>query len=425
MTRTLIKGGRVIDPAQNLDVTADVVVENGNVASIGRATGKADVTIDARGMLVVPGLIDMHVHLREPGNENEETIASGLAAALAGGFTSVACMPNTEPPLDDEAAVEFVLTQAARARQARLFPIGAITQGREGKDIAEMGQMSRGGAVAFSDDGSGVQQAEVMRIALEYARMLDRPIIAHCEDKSLAAEGVMHEGYMSTALGLPGMPSAAEEIMVNRDIALAEMTGARLHIAHVSTAGSVDLVRRAKKRGVRVTAEVCPHHIALTDEALREYDPNFKVNPPLRTAGDVKALLKGLKDGTIDAIASDHAPHALEEKDVEFGLAPFGVVGMETVLAIVMEVLVRKRVLSLAEAISALTVGPARALGIPKGTLLPGAEADVTIIDPDQEWTIDAARFRSKGRNCPFQGWKVKGKAVAVMVGGEIRYECK
>ncbi|MEW6359133.1 MAG: dihydroorotase [Planctomycetota bacterium] len=423
MKSILIKGGKVFDPSQNLERVADVLIEAGKIKSVGKAARKASITIDAKGLIVAPGLIDMHVHLREPGNEDEETIASGSAAAVAGGFTSVACMPNTDPPVDNEASAEFVFLQAERARMANIYPIGTITMGREGVDIAEIGQLSRGGVVGFSDDGDTVQNAGVMRIALQYARMFDRPIISHCEDKNLVGSGVMHSGYVSMVLGLPGMPSAGEEIIVNRDITLAETTGAKLHIAHVSTAGSVDLIRRAKKRGVKVTAEVTPHHLALTDECVRSYDPNFKMNPPLRTEKDQKALLKGLKDGTIDVIASDHAPHTVEEKDVEFGLAPFGVIGMESTLGVLFKTLIRKKVLTLSQMIAKLTVGPARVLGIPKGTLRPGADADVTIIDPDLEWTIDASKFKSKSRNCPFHGWKVKGKAVRTIVGGEIRCE--
>lgn len=423
MKSILIQGGRVIDPSRDMDTVANVLIENGTIKSVNKARKKADITIDAKGLVVTPGLIDMHVHLREPGNEDEETIASGSAAAVAGGFTSVAAMPNTDPPVDNEASAEFVLLQAERARMAHIYPIGTITMGREGVDIAEIGQLSRGGVVGFSDDGDSVRNAGVMRIALQYAKMFGRPIISHCEDKDLVGSGVMHAGYVSTALGLPGMPSAAEEIMVNRDITLAETTGGQLHIAHVSTAGSVDLVRRAKKRSVNVTAEVAPHHIALTDESIRTFDPNLKMNPPLRTKADVKALLKGLKDGTIDAIASDHAPHTVEEKDVEFGLAPFGVIGMESMLGVLFEVLVRPKVLSLPQVIAKLTVGPARILGIPKGTLEPGADADVSIIDPNREWTIDATKFKSKSRNCPFHGWKVRGKTLKTIVSGEIRYE--
>jgi len=423
MTSILIKGGRVVDPSQDMNAVANVLIEGGKIKSVGKAAKKARTVIDAKGLVVAPGLIDMHVHLREPGMEDEETIASGAAAAVAGGFTSVACMPNTDPPVDNEASAEFVFLQAERAGLANIYPIGTITMRREGEDIAEIGQLSRAGVVGFSDDGDSVRNAGVMRVALQYAKMFDQPIISHCEDKDLIGSGVMHAGYVSMVLGLPGMPSAAEEIMVNRDITLAETTGGKLHIAHVSTAGSVDLIRRAKKRGVNVTCEVTPHHLALTDECVRSYDPSFKMNPPLRTEKDVKALVKGLKDGTIDVIASDHAPHTVEEKDVEFGLAPFGCIGMESTVGVLFETLVRKKALTLPQVIAKLTIEPARVLGIPKGTLQPGADADVTLIDPTLEWTIDVERFRSKSRNCPFHGWTVKGKAVKTLVGGVVRYE--
>jgi dihydroorotase len=423
MISILIKNGRVIDPSRNFDQVADVLLADGKVAAIGkRLTNKADQVIEAKGLVVVPGLIDMHVHLREPGNAEEETIASGSAAAVAGGFASVACMPNTEPAIDNPASAEYVFLQAARAGKANIYPIGAITRNREGKDIAEIGQLSRGGAVAFSDDGDSVQNAEVMRVALEYANMFNRPVISHCEDKNLSGPGVMNEGYVSMVLGLPGIPNASEEIMVSRDITLAQMSGGRLHIAHATTAGSVDLIRRAKKRKVRVTAEVCPHYLALTDEAVRTYDPNFKMNPPLRRAADQRALIRGLRDGTIDVIASDHAPHAPEEKDVEFSYAPFGVIGMETTLAVVLTRLFHKKLLGLSDLISKMTVAPARILNIPKGTLAVGADADVTLIDLNREWTVDVTKFNSKSRNCPFAGWKLRGKAVCTIVGGEVKY---
>ena len=423
MSSILIKNGRVVDPSRHFDQVADVLLADGKVAAIAkRITEKADEVIEAKGLVVSPGLIDMHVHLREPGNAEEETIASGSAAAVAGGFTSVACMPNTEPAVDSPASAEYVVLQAARAGKANIYPIGAITRNREGKDIAEIGQLSRGGAVAFSDDGDSVPNAEVMRVALEYANMFNRPIIVHCEDKNLAGVGVMNEGYVSMVLGLPGIPNASEEIMVNRDITLAEMTGGRLHIAHVTTRGSVDLVRGAKRRKVRVTGETCPHYIALTDEAVRGYDANFKMNPPLRTAADQRALLRGLRDGTIDVIASDHAPHAPEEKDVEFVYAPFGVIGMETSLGVVLTELLHKKVLGLSELLAKMTIAPARILNLAKGTLAVGADADVTIIDLDREWTVDVTKFMSKSRNCPFAGWKLRGKAVFTIVGGVVKY---
>jgi len=420
MTTTLILGGRVIDPARNFDGTANILVEGPKIRAVGPTSERADRTIDARGKVVVPGLVDMHVHFREPGNEEEETIASGAAAAVAGGFTSVATMPNTDPAVDTEAAAEFVTLQSRRAGKANVFPIGAVTKGRQGKEISEMGQLDRGGAVAFSDDGFPVQDAEVMRCGLLYARMFNRPIISHCEDRSLAGSGVMNAGHVSMCLGLSGMHAVAEEIMVHRDITLARITGSRVHIAHVSSAGSVDLIRKAKAQGIQVTAEATPHHLALTDECVRTYDPVYKMNPPLRTPADIQALIAGLQDGTIDAFASDHAPHSAEEKEVEFALAPFGVIGLETMFPILYTTLVEKKVLTLPQLVAKLTFVPARILGIPKGTLAEGADADITILDVEREWCVDAGKFRSKSRNCPFHGWTVRGRAATVLVGGQV-----
>jgi dihydroorotase len=423
MPRTLIRGGRVIDPAQGLDAVTDLWLEGDRVLHIGsRPDLQAEIVVDATGKIVCPGLIDMHVHLREPGREEDETIATGTAAALAGGVTSVACMPNTEPAIDNQAAAEFVILQARRAGQANVFPIGAITKGRRGEELAELGGLVEGGAVGFSDDSSPVRSAEIMRRALEYARMFDRVVMDHCEDTELTRNGVMHEGEVSLALGLPGMPAAAEEIMVARDLILAEQTGGRLHILHVSTAGSVELIRRAKQRGVAVTCEACVHHFALTDEALRSFDSNFKMNPPLRTRRDVEAILVGLRDGTIDAIVTDHAPHAPEKKLRELDQAPFGVIGLETLLPICIKTLIEPGVLTWSEMIAKLTIHPARILGIDRGTLRPGAIADVTIIDPEAEWTIDPNQFRSKSRNCPFAGWRVRGRAHTVLVAGQVKY---
>lgn len=418
MSSLLIQGGRVLDPSRDLDAIANVVVEGGRIRYVGPRSERVDRVIDARGLVVCPGLIDMHVHFREPGKEQEETIASGAAAAANGGFTSVAAMPNTEPAVDNEASAEFVTLQARRTGKANVFPIGAVTKGRAGKELSEMGQLFRGGAVAFSDDGAPVANADVMRRALQYARMFDRPIINHCEDPDLVKNGVMNEGFVSMVLGLGGMPAIAEEIMVHRDITLARATGGRVHIAHLSSGGSVELVRQAKARGIRVTAEVTPHHLCLTEEKVRAYDPVYKMNPPLRTAADVEALRQGLRDGTIDAIASDHAPHAAEEKEVEFAAAPFGVIGLETVVPLVVTELVETGVLSLPQAIARLTFGPARILGLTKGTLADGSDADITLLDPGREWTIDVARFQSKSRNCPFHGRRVRGKVVSVLVGG-------
>lgn len=418
MTSLLIKNGRVIDPASKFDKVTNVFIADGKIKAIGTKTPRADKTIDAKGLIVAPGLIDMHVHLREPGMEAEETIASGVSAAVAGGFTSIACMPNTDPVVDNEASTEFVYLQAKRANLANVFPIGAITKGSLGEQLAEMGQMVRGGAVGFSDDGNPVKSAEVFRRALEYAKMFDKAVIDHCEDKDLTQNGVMNEGRLSMVLGLPAMPGIAEEIIVNRDIRLARVTNGQLHITHVTTARSVELVRQAKQEGIKVTGEVTPHHFTLTDECVRSFDPNFKMNPPLRTRDDLKALREGLKDGTIDVIASDHAPHSPEEKDVEFSQAPFGVIGMESMLPLVVTELVEKKVLSWPEAIAKLTINPARILGIAKGTLKIGKDADITIIDPRKNWTINPDKFKSKSRNCPFAGWKVKGKAIKTIIAG-------
>ena len=422
MAKLLIQGGRVICPAQQMDQEADLLIEDGRIAGIGRFSDKAE-RMDATGLLVVPGLIDMHVHFREPGKEEEETIASGSAAAVAGGFTTVATMPNTEPAVDDEAAVAFQRLQGERAAKARLLPIGAVSLGRAGERLAEIGQMTRAGAVAFSDDGDCVKNARLMRAALQYASMFHKPIIDHCEDRDLSGSGVMHAGIWSVKLGLGGMPAAAEEIMVARDVTLAEATGGRLHVAHVSTAGSVDLIRRAKQRGVPVTCEAAIHHLTLTDECVASFDPNFKMNPPLRSANDVEAVRAGVADGTIDCIVSDHAPHAREEKEVEFPYAPFGVIGLESSLPVLITKLIGPGLLNWGQAIAAMTCHPARVLGVEAGTLEVGRPADVTLVAPNVEWTIDAARFASKSRNCPFNGWKVRGRAAVTLVGGEIKHD--
>jgi dihydroorotase len=422
MSTLRITNGRIIDPSQNIDHSGDVWIEGGRIAAIGSQNGRqAEKTIDAAGKIVCPGLIDMHVHLREPGREEDETIATGTAAALAGGITSVACMPNTEPALDNQAAAEFVYLQAERAGQANVFPIGAITKGREGKELAEMGGLVKGGAVAFTDDDAPVVSAEVMRRALEYCSMFDKAVLSHCQDLELSRDGVMHEGFESMRLGLRGMPAAAEEMMVHRDIALAELTGGRLHILHVSTAGSVEQIRQARKRGIKVTGEACPHHFTLTDRELRHYDANCKMTPPLRTDADVQAVIAGLKDGTLDVIASDHAPHAPEKKMRELDQAPGGIIGLETLLPICIRSLIEPGHLTWPQLLEKLTINPARILGIDRGTLKQGSPADVTIIDPSVEWTVDPDQFRSKSKNCPYAGWKVRGRATAVIVGGDLR----
>jgi dihydroorotase len=424
MNTLRIANGRVIDPAQHLDQIGDLWVRDDRILGIGpQPELVADRVLDATQRIVCPGLIDMHVHLREPGREEDETIATGTAAALAGGVTSVACMPNTEPALDSQAAAEFVCLQAARAGHANVFPVGAITKGRQGAELAEMGGLVEGGAVAFTDDGSPVVSAEIMRRALEYGRMFDKAVLSHCEDLELTRGGVMNEGFESMRLGLRGMPAAAEEVMVHRDIALAELTGGRLHILHVSTAGSVDLIRRARDRGVRVSGEACPHHFTLTDKCLRTFDSNYKMAPPLRTEADVHAIIEGLKDGTLEVIATDHAPHAPEKKMCELDQAPNGIIGLESLIPVGILSLIAPGHLTWPQFIEKLTRSPARVLGIDRGTLKPGAIADITVIDPKVEWTIDPTRFRSKSRNSPFSGWKVHGWAHAVVLGGQVKFE--
>ena len=422
MNLTRIQGGRLIDPSQAVDRDADLYIADDKVIGTEPPGDDPDTVIDAAGMIVCPGLVDMHVHFREPGGEESETIASGAAAALAGGVTSVACMTNTEPAIDTRELAEFVYLRAKRAGLANVFPVGAVTKGRKGEELAEIGQLVDGGAVAFSDDGAPIDSAEVMRRALEYAAMFDRAILTHAEVRELTRGGIMNEGFVSTKLGLAGMPRVAEEIMVARDIMLAEATGGRLHVMHASTAGTVELVRQGRQRGARVTAEVCPHHLVLTDQCMEQFDSNFKMSPPLRTAADICALIAGLCDGTIDVIASDHAPHAPEKKARELDLAPFGIIGLETLIPLCVHALIEPGHLDWPDLIRKLTINPARILGIPKGTLRSGADADVTVIDPHAEWTVDPARFRSKSRNSPFVGWKLKGRAHTVLVGGVVKY---
>jgi dihydroorotase len=423
--KLLIKNGRIIDPANSRDEKADLLIVDGKVAEIGKITAKADTVIDAAGKLVTPGLIDMHVHFREPGDEEEETIASGSAAAVAGGFTSVVCMPNTEPAVQDETSVEFVHRKARQARKTYIYTMGAITKQREGVELAEMGLMKRAGAVGFTDDGSGIQDAGMMLRALKYAGMLDVVVSQHCQDNSLAKSGVMNAGYNSTVLGLPGMDSLAEEMMLWRDIQLVRKTKTRYHAQHISTAGSVELVRAAKEQGLPVTCEVTPHHLLLTDEHCKDYDTNYKVNPPLRTPADVEALRKAVKAGIIDALVTDHAPHLLSEKELEFLAAPFGIAGIECALGLYVEALIKPGVIGWPELIRMMTVGPAKVLKIDKGTLSVGSQGDVTIIDPDTQFTVDIDAWYSKARNCPYRGWKLKGRADYTIVDGEIRFKRK
>ena len=379
--------------------------------------------IDANGCLVVPGLIDVHVHFREPGDEEEETIASGAGAAVAGGFTTVCCMPNTKPPLDDEAAIEFVLRESERVGLANVYPVGAITKERAGKELAEIGSMHARGAVAFSDDGVGVADPSVMRKALQYAKMFDTVLMQHCEEPALSG-GSMHAGLVSTVLGLSGVPAEAEQLMIARDLLLNRTIGCRYHVQHISTAWSVELIRRAKKDGQSwVTSEVAPHHLLLTDESCRSYDTNYKMNPPLRMAGDVRACIEGVIDGTMDILATDHAPHLAEEKELEFPSAPFGIIGLEPALPLYIKALVEPGHISWMRLIELMTINCARVVKLKdKGTLREGADGDVTIIDPKMKWTIDAEEFASKSRNCPFHGWEVTGRAVATIVGGEVKW---
>jgi dihydroorotase len=422
--KLLIKGGRILDPTQRIDEISDILIENGNIALIGKdpAGSSEDLQIlEVQGLLIVPGLIDMHTHLREPGFEYKETVRSGSLAAVAGGFTSIACMPNTDPVNDNRSTTEFILHQAALAGFARVFPVACISKGSEGKVLAEFGDLKDAGAVAFSDDGKPVENSRLMRSALEYAASFQMPVISHCEDISLSKDGAMNESVISTQLGLRGIPNIAEDIMVARDIEIAGYTGTSVHIAHVSTAGSVRLIREAKERGICVTAETAPHYFTLTDESLREYDTNFKMNPPLRTVADVTAIREGLRDGTIDAIASDHAPQSSIEKDVEFEYAANGIVGLETSLALSLK-LVEEGILSLEQLILKMSANPAGILKIDKGTLKPGSDADITVIDPAKEWTVDIRNFRSQSRNSPYHGWVLKGKAAMTIVGGEIKY---
>lgn len=424
MATICIKNGRIIDPSQGIDAISDLWIQGERILGIGQNLApNADRIIDATNQIVCPGLIDMHVHLREPGREEDETIATGTSSAIAGGVTSVACMPNTEPALDTQAAAEFVILQAKRAGNANVFPIGAITKGREGKELAEIGGLVNGGAVAFTDDGSPVVSAEIMRRAMEYCKGFDKAILSHSEDLDLTRGGVMNEGFESMRLGLRGLPAAAEEIMIYREIALAEITGARAHILHVSSKGGVELIRQGKKKGIRISGEACPHHFTLTDECLRTFDSNYKMSPPLRTQSDVEAILEGLRDNTLEVLATDHAPHAPEKKMRELDQAPNGIIGLETFLPICIKALILPKVLTWSQMIEKMTINPAKVLGIDRGTLKQNAFADVIVIDPAKDWTIDPTKFKSKSRNCPFAGWKVKGRAELVMVAGNIKQE--
>jgi dihydroorotase len=422
MSDILLRGGRVIDPVREFDAQADVLLSDGKIARIERglaAPNKDTRVIEAKDCWVVPGLIDLHVHLREPGQEYKENIQSGTAAAAAGGFTAVCCMPNTSPPNDTRAVTDLIMQRAREVGAVRVYPVGCITQGQKGETMADMGELQEAGCVAMSDDGHGVANSEVMRRALEYSRSFRLPIIQHCEDSALSAGGAMHEGLASTRFGIRAQPSVAESAMLARDLELVALTGGRYHMAHISCIESIRLIRDAKQRGLPVTCEVTPHNLMLTDEACVGYDTNFKMNPPLRSAADQAALREALADGTIDAIATDHAPHSSIEKEVEFEQAANGVIGLETAVALAVE-LVNAGVLTAAKLVMRMSAGPAKVLGLPGGSMAPGSPADVTVIDPKAAWTCDPTRFRSKARNTPFAGRTMRGRAVLTVVGGNI-----
>lgn len=425
MSRDLVlKGGRIVDPSQGIDTVGDVLLRGGVVESCGPRISTPDgaEVVDCSGMIVAPGLIDVHVHLREPGREDVETVATGAHSAVAGGFTGICAMPNTKPVTDNQATVGFVKRQGEAAGFARVYPYGAISVSQKGETLAEIGEMVGAGAVAFSDDGRPVESAHLMRTALEYARAFNVPVAEHCEDMSLARGGAMNEGIVSARLGLKGIPAEAEEIYVIRDILLARLTGGHIHLCHLSTKGSVELVRWGKERGVNVTAEVCSHHISLTESAVEGYNTNAKMNPPLRTAADVEALKQGLADGTIDLLVTDHAPHHYDEKNVEFDHAPFGIVGLETAVSLTFDRLVHKGIIGLPRMVELLSLNPAKILRVTGGTLSEGAPADITILAPDLLVRVEAKALRSKSKNTPFNGWELRGGVAATIVGGRTLY---
>jgi dihydroorotase len=422
----LLKNGHVVDPLTGRDEEMDLLIVDGRIEKCGRGLSAASAqVIELRGKIVAPGFLDMHVHFREPGFEYKETIASGCASAAAGGFTSVCCMPNTNPPIDDESVIRFIQSRAQTAMGGLVdvFPIGAVTMGRKGEHLAPLAELATAGAIAFSDDGEPVFDSEIMRRALEYSSMYGKPVIQHAQDPSLSKGGVANEGFTATSLGLPVIPRLAEELMVVRDIRLAEYTGGQYHVAHVSTAETVEAVRAAKARGIRVTCEAAPHHFTLTDEALRGYDTNCKMNPPLRTREDVEAIKLGLRDGTIDAIATDHAPHSFDEKEVEFQVAPFGIVGLETAIGLSVTELLKKNVLSLVQLVEKLSVNPRRILHLPEIRIEPGTMANLTVFDPVAEWVVHPPSFRSHSRNSPFGGYRLTGQPVGVLNNGKV-YWC-
>ena len=422
--KTLIRNGRIIDPANGRDEVGDLWISAGRISENIKESKREVETIDATGLIVSPGLIDIHVHFREPGFGWKETIESGARAAAAGGFTTVVCMPNTSPVADSPSTIAWIKDRAAEVASVRVLPTGAISKNLAGEELAPIGSLAQAGVVAITDDGHCVQNNELMRRAVEYARMVGLPVLDHCQDYNLVGNGVVHEGYWSTLLGLPGWPSAGEEAIVARNVLLAGCCDHRIHCQHISAAGSVRLLREARARGVQISGEVCPHHIALTDESIQNFDADFKMNPPLRTQRDIDALLEGIADGTLEILASDHAPHAKFEKEVEFDAAPFGIVGLETELGLFIDLLVhRHKTIAMRRLIEMLTVNPAKLLGLEAGTLSLGAPADITLIDPDLEWTVDAGSFQSASRNTPFHGWKLKGRAVRTIVAGKTVWQ--
>lgn len=425
MTDILIQRGRVIDPAAGIDKRADVLISKGKIVRIGRVdaskVARSARKIDARGKIVCPGLLDIHVHCREPGHEAEETIATAAAAAVAGGFSTIVAMPNTHPTIDNDATVQYIIRQAADAGLARVLPAGAITKGREGEELAEMGIMVAAGAVAFTDDGIGVASTSVMQRALQYSGMFDATIMQHCQDPDLAG-GAMNSGPMAVRLGLAGISAAGEEIMLQRDLALLGRTGGRYHVQHVSTAGAVAMIRVAKQRGLSVTAEATPHHLLLTDAACCGYDPNYKMAPPLRGLEDVEAVRQGVAEGIIDCVATDHAPHAAEEKELEFALAPDGIISLECAVGLYAKALIDTGLMDWPDLVARMTAAPAAAIGLGSGTLAADADADVTIIDPKADYTVEISRWASKSRNCPYDGWHLGARAVCTIVGGQIKF---
>ncbi len=420
-SKLLIKGGRILDPANRRDDSGDLLIEKGKIAQVGgRLSANGAEVVQAEGLWVVPGLIDMHVHFRQPGREDKETILTGSRAAVKGGFTSVLPMANTHPVADNRGAIEFILAEAKRAGLVNIFPVGAVTQGLQGECLSEIGELALAGCIALSDDGKPIRNTKLMRHALEYASMFSLPIIAHEEDPYLFEEGVMHEGHASTVLGLKGIPAICESIMVARDLELLKLTGGRLHFAHISTARSLELIREAKKKGLAVSCETAPHYLVLTDEALSAFDANFKMNPPLRGEADQKALTEALKDGVVDCIASDHAPHTSQEKETELDTAAFGIIGLESSLGICLTYLVHKNILKPSELVARMSWMPAKVLGLRKGTLSVGADADVTLINPEKKWTLRSEELESRSRNSPFIGWEFKGRAEMTLVGGHV-----